>query len=482
MSEGKISLFIICLLVLGAFSTAVAATQWPVDFSQQATYNQFEPDAAWGTSNWLVVWEENDEVNGLRLDVGGMPLDCGMAISDPSSASIQDVAVSYGNGFWLVVWSFSEYISGEQREGVRAQRIASDGSKIGATQTLTYTTTNMIKDTDVAWGLDSWRVVWAQSDSITYCVRSIVVNADGSTQSVQSVSSCQTVGAFAWQPAIARGNDDWLVVYPEGSASGYDYLRAKIIPYDGGSWSQNIIDWGTYEDHSYPAIALGNSEWLVTWTDHRNSTLDIYAQRRDMSGAAIGGAFPVFQSAHDDTLSAVAYSSGRYQVAVEMDDNGNDDIVGQRVNVDGTLDGSAFYMGFSAADQSAPTITAGNGGTFLNPWSDMDLGLRTITGRINTNSSGGGTNFVIGDTDGNGCDDGLFCTGTETCDGGQCVSSGDPCRSDETCDEVNDMCVPEITCGSVQQQKKAQATNAMMLMLMLVLGAVVIAKRAARRK
>ena len=38
------------------------------------------------------------------------------------------------------------------------------------------------------------------------------------------------------------------------------------------------------------------------------------------------------------------------------------------------------------------------------------------------------------------CDDGLFCTGTETCVSGNCQSSGDPCSSGETCNETADTC------------------------------------------
>gem|GEM_PF-479599 len=42
------------------------------------------------------------------------------------------------------------------------------------------------------------------------------------------------------------------------------------------------------------------------------------------------------------------------------------------------------------------------------------------------------------------CDDGLFCSGTETCEGetGICVSSGNPCSAGAWCDETNDTCVP----------------------------------------
>jgi len=45
--------------------------------------------------------------------------------------------------------------------------------------------------------------------------------------------------------------------------------------------------------------------------------------------------------------------------------------------------------------------------------------------------------------DGAACaNDGLFCTGAETCRAGQCVGSGDPCADDETCDETEDACLP----------------------------------------
>lgn len=45
-------------------------------------------------------------------------------------------------------------------------------------------------------------------------------------------------------------------------------------------------------------------------------------------------------------------------------------------------------------------------------------------------------------------DDGYFCNGTEFCDETiGCTSIGTPCNAEETCDEVNDLCVPE-TCGN----------------------------------
>jgi hypothetical protein len=45
----------------------------------------------------------------------------------------------------------------------------------------------------------------------------------------------------------------------------------------------------------------------------------------------------------------------------------------------------------------------------------------------------------------NECNDGLFCTGTETCSAGTCQSSGDPCDAGTNCDEATDTC---SACGA----------------------------------
>ena len=49
---------------------------------------------------------------------------------------------------------------------------------------------------------------------------------------------------------------------------------------------------------------------------------------------------------------------------------------------------------------------------------------------------------VFTPNDASSCDDGLYCTGVETCVGGSCEATGDPCQSDELCDEDADTCIP----------------------------------------
>ncbi len=41
-----------------------------------------------------------------------------------------------------------------------------------------------------------------------------------------------------------------------------------------------------------------------------------------------------------------------------------------------------------------------------------------------------------------GCDDGVYCNGAETCSGGACVTSTNPCEPPDVCDERQDECLP----------------------------------------
>ena len=60
--------------------------------------------------------------------------------------------------------------------------------------------------------------------------------------------------------------------------------------------------------------------------------------------------------------------------------------------------------------------------------------------------------------DGTPCtDDGLYCTGSETCQGGTCTSSGDPCELG-TCDESTDQCLTPTPTVTATQSASPSAT------------------------
>lgn len=101
------------------------------------------------------------------------------------------------------------------------------------------------------------------------------------------------------------------------------------------------------------------------------------------------------------------------------------------------------------AGQPAWSGAGGRWGTSLINLSGLVQGGDTVQLRFEFGKDGctGVTGWFVDDvelydcqcTTNEACDDGLFCTGTESCLGNSCVSTGNPCPG--YCDELNDACV-----------------------------------------
>lgn len=77
------------------------------------------------------------------------------------------------------------------------------------------------------------------------------------------------------------------------------------------------------------------------------------------------------------------------------------------------------------------------------------------------------------------CDDGLFCTGVESCDeaGDNCVSPGNPCSEDETCDEDENICVEDPCWCGIQS-----AGNGALAPYLLLVGLGLLATKVKQRR
>ncbi len=123
------------------------------------------------------------------------------------------------------------------------------------------------------------------------------------------------------------------------------------------------------------------------------------------------------------------------------------------------IDGEYVFMSFTGGRQGADIDTLDVPGSNLATLIYLDLdnlhdvmGIRSIERIFVVDGSGGGEVDVIevfslnidepGGCSTNGdCDDGLFCTGVETCVAGRCSSGGDPCTMlGLQCNEANDSC------------------------------------------
>ncbi|MDH4651395.1 MULTISPECIES: S-layer family protein [unclassified Pseudomonas] len=141
----------------------------------------------------------------------------------------------------------------------------------------------------------------------------------------------------------------------------------------------------TLESAQYPptVTTLADGGWLVSWTEFdltSTNIWDIYAQRYDAAGAAIGDAFRVNNTtvSRQSNSSVTALADGGWVVSWEsLDPSGipSTDIYTQRYDANGLALGAEFRVNSTlTADQLNPSITAIADGGWVVSWTSNDPG------------------------------------------------------------------------------------------------------------
>ncbi len=124
--------------------------------------------------------------------------------------------------------------------------------------------------------------------------------------------------------------------------------------------------------------ALFDGGFVITWSSlgQDSSSLGVYAQRYDASGAAIGSEFQVNTYTTDvqGDPSITALSDGGFVVtwASDTQDASGFGVFGQRYDAAGDAAGVEFQINtYETDNQSAPSATALNDGGFVVTWSSI---------------------------------------------------------------------------------------------------------------
>ncbi len=111
------------------------------------------------------------------------------------------------------------------------------------------------------------------------------------------------------------------------------------------------------------AVAYNGSgdEYLVVWGgyDTGGADVDVIGQRVDADGTLLGQPIVIAQAAGDQLWPAVAYDSDLDEYLVVWTDYRDDvdgDVYGQRVDADGTLLGGVLPIGDTEALQDRPDV------------------------------------------------------------------------------------------------------------------------------
>jgi hypothetical protein len=186
--------------------------------------------------------------------------------------------------------------------------------------------------------------------------------------------------AYQDNPSVAMdGSGNFVITWSDwryGSYPIYADIYAQRFDSSGTALGPNFQvndDTGNIT-HYYPAVAMdvaGN--FIICWEDNR-SYLDIYAQRYNSSGAAIGSNSKV----NDNNLalclnpSIAIDGTGRFVVSWIDHRNGNPDIYAQRFNSSGTAIGSNFKVCDDTGNAwpAYPAVAMDSVGKFVITWED----------------------------------------------------------------------------------------------------------------
>ena len=230
--------------------------------------------------------------------------------------------------------------------------------------------------------------------------------------------------------SVAVSGDTAVIGAYHDNVAGNHSGSAYIFTRDGsGSWAQQAkltaSDAAAFDWFGHSVAVSGDTVVVGAMGDDDVGSASglVYVFTRDVSGSWEQQAkLTAWDAARGDNFGGSVAVSGETAV------------IGAHLNDDvGDNSGSAYVVDLSSCWPACDAGQCDIGGHCVddvqghptNPclWCDVD------------NNRNGWSNY-----NGNACDDGLFCNGTDICIDGICAHSGDPCPPGKICDETIDFC------------------------------------------
>jgi hypothetical protein len=350
-----------------------------------ASNAQDYPRPTFAGTNFLVTWMDyrggsNSDIYGARVTPGGTVLDTvGILISATPSSQWFPALASDGTNS-LIAWR--EYRGG-LGDDIYGARVAPDGTVLDTAGIPISTAAGAQYDPALAFDGTSFFVTWTDGRSGSgYDIYGARVAPDGTVLDPSGIS-VSTATDEQYYPAVAFDGTRFLVAWEDyRSGSSYDIYGARVTT-GGIVLDPSGIPISTAaNDQRYPVLAFGGTNFLAAWRDPRNgSGSDVYGARVTTGGTVLDpSGILIPTAANAQYCPASAFDGTNYLVTWQDIRNGTLDIYGARVTPGGTvLDPSGFSISAAAHDQCCPAL-AFDGANYLVTWQDARNGTFDIYG------------------------------------------------------------------------------------------------------
>lgn len=229
-----------------------------------------DPAIVFNGENYIVVWadEKNSQPNvfyitSARVTPQGVVLDTGIRISSGTGTSESRPNIAYDGNRSLVVWYKSS-------TGIYGRFINNNGQPEGSVITIASGSNG---GSNLAFGDSNYLVVWFIGTYPNLEIVGRLVSRQG-TYIGNTINIAMGSGCHRWADVKFDGRN-FLVIWQTGDNNAGQIIYGQFISKNGTLVGSNfIISNNTNTQRWWPALAVSDSNFLVTW--QQGTITDIY--------------------------------------------------------------------------------------------------------------------------------------------------------------------------------------------------------------
>ena len=335
--------------------------------------------------DFVVVWVSNGQdgdsygIFGRRFSASGAPQASEFRVNSYTTGKQNYPSVIFdASGNFVVVWSGNQQDGGGY--GIFGQRFDASGAVQGGEfRVNTYVTGNQLYPSVASSPIGDFVVVWQSGhDGSGYGIFGQRFDASGTPQGSEFQINTFTVGIQERPAVSADANGNFTVVWDSAGQDGSSYgifgqrFNASGA-LQGGEFRVNTYTTSVQLDARVASDANGN--FVVVWGSNQQdgSSLGVFAQRFDATGATQGSEFRVNTYTSNSQALPTVTSDANGNFVVVWDSNGQDGslrgIFGRRFNSSGVAQGNEFRVNtYTTNSQSYPAVASNTDGDFVVVW------------------------------------------------------------------------------------------------------------------
>ncbi len=319
---------------------------------------QKDPFVAFDGTNYFVVWSDHRygcyDIYGARVTKTGIVLDPdGIVIAKHgvmggSATNLEHPKVAFGSENYLVVWEEMGFTSSSPPWSVSfliyGIRVTPTGVVLDEKKCIPMSMAQGDqKSPFVAFAGKNFLVVWENRLNNSSHIYGARVTPTGAILDPKGIPICMVEGSQKY-PSAATDGENYLVVWHDSRNGCCDIYGARVSP-AGNVLDQRDIAISTATNRQYsPLVAFDGKNYLVVWEDGRHGpsyfmsiSLDIYCARVSLGGDVLDPRGIAISTATNWQCHPLSAFDGRNYFVVWEDKRSAYDIYGARMSPNGVV-------------------------------------------------------------------------------------------------------------------------------------------------